>query len=110
MCAAPRDARFAAAEVLLMLGDNSTHSMNMAPLAFVPALEQWLKDISEIRALDPDTSAVCRWRLCRDASLFFLEFSPEFHKLLLTSRDERGMFAQDTVDAIKTTLGIIAYL
>ena len=102
--AAPRDARFATAEVLLMLGDNSTHSMKMAPLDFVKPLEKWLEDINEIRALDPE-SASNRWRRCCNASLFYLEFSPEFHKLLLTSRDERGVFAEDTVGVIKSTLG-----
>ena len=84
-----------------MLGDDSTHSMNMIPLRFHQRVANWKVRIDGIRALDenmftPDQ----KWSKCLDASHLFLEFSPEFLFQLRAYRDDKGCFDEDVVDVI----------
>ena len=74
-----------------MLGDDSTHSMNMIPLLFHQRVEKWIERIDRIRALDENMFTFDqKWSRCLDASHLFLEFSPEFLFLLRASRDDNG--------------------
>lgn len=84
-----------------MLGDDSTHSMNMIPNAFHERVFHWKRHIDGIRALDEaQFSSAQKWAKCLAASYFFLEFSPEFHGLLRGSRDANGCFTTEVVDLI----------
>lgn len=83
-----------------MLGDDSTHSMNMIPNAFHERVSNWKRHIDSIRALDEGHSSDHKWAKCLAASYFFLEFSPEFQGLLRVSRDANGCFTTEVVDLI----------
>ena len=115
------DTKRAAADVLYMLGDNSTHSMVIIPKAFEETICEWLDKIDEItssakdanqHALNGSVTAQTaqdlelRWRTSLGHSRFFADFSPELQKLLWTSRDkDLGTFRADTVNVVRALLG-----
>ena len=83
-----------------MLGDNSTHSMNMIPSRVSGCVDEWANKIDVIRE-DNGLSKRQRWERCGEASQFFRNFSPEFHTLLKKSpSQEDGCFQKDVVQFI----------
>ena len=112
------DAKRAAADVLYMLGDNSTHSMVIIPKSFENKIRAWLDEMDSIalsaEGKTPEDGTVReflspakRWSECVDQLMFFAEFSPELQKLVLTSRDRvYGIVRADTVNAIRGLFGI----
>lgn len=88
-----------------MLGDDSTHSMNMIPLLFHQRVSQWKTHIDKIRD-ETEWTPLQRWDKCLEMSNLFLEFSPEFLFLLRTYPPADGCFHKDVVDVIMGVHGM----
>ena len=116
LSAVKSDVKRAAADVLYMLGDNSTHTMVMIPKVAEDPVTNWLKDVSSIAACASApykanerhhfSSNKLRFEACISQSSFFGDFSPELRAMLWTSEDKTlGIFQSDAVNVVRALLG-----
>jgi len=115
--ASTHDTKYAAAAVLYMIADTTTHSMVIIPKCMEGRLKTWLEDMSKVASyaleeFQPNSihhfpNSDMRFDACIRQSVFFGDFSPELKDLLTTSRskDILGVFRPDVVNLVQALLG-----